>query len=393
VATTLDTLQRFAAVILVSAVFMTAKSAAAGGRLSPVGFDSISGWQSENHAEALEALNRSCYEIIATGHGFKRQALYGGEREDWIHICEAASQASNARQFFEKHFRPFLVEDNERPKGLFTGYYEPEAEGSREQGGEYQVPVYRRPPDLVALKAKDEQQLGLKYGRYVGGKAQAYFTREAIEQGALRGKGLEIAYLKSWEDAFFIHVQGSGRIRLPDGGVIRLAYALKTGLPYTGIGGVLIERGILTRETNSMQSIRAWMKANPQAARELMWLNKSFVFFREIEVADPALGALGAQQVNLTPRRSLAVDRAIWMFGTPVWLSTNTPPEAPGGAQALNRILIAQDTGTAIKGYARGDVFWGWGSEAAQIAGHMKSEGAMIVLLPAPVAKRLGLVP
>lgn len=390
---TRDALRRIFACVLIAVSFMTADSLAANGRLSPLGFDQIAGWQDEDHDEALRAFKRSCQEIIATGHGFKRQARFGGERKDWIAVCEAAASAANPRRFFETQFLAFQVEDADRPAGLFTGYYEPEADGSRKPGGEYQVPMYRRPYDLVALNAEDEKQLGLKYGRYAGGKAQPYFTRAEIEQGALHGKGLEIAYLKSWEDAFFMHVQGSGRVRLPDGSAIRLAYALKTGLPYTGIGGVLIERGILTKQTNSMQAIRAWMKQNRQVARELMWLNKSFVFFREIEIADPSLGALGAQQVNLTPGRSLAIDRSVWMFGTPIWLATSTPPEAPGGAKSFKRMLIAQDTGTAIKGFARGDVFWGWGEEAAQIAGHMKSEGAMIVLLPKSVVERLGLVP
>jgi membrane-bound lytic murein transglycosylase A len=215
-------------------------------------------------------------------------------------------------------------------------------------------------------------------------------TREEIDKGGLAGQGLEVAWLKSWEDCFFIHIQGSGRVRLADGSAIRLAYALKTGHPYTGIGGVLIQRGVLTHENNSMQSIRTWMKAHPQEARELMWLNKSFIFFREIAVEDPKLGALGAEQVNLTPRRSLAIDRAFWMFGMPIWLDTSLPPEA--GGEKFQHLVVAQDTGSAIKGAARGDVYWGWGDQAAYIAGHMKSPGSFTALLPQRVAAALGLL-
>ncbi len=174
---------------------------------------------------------------------------------------------------------------------------------------------------------------------------------------------------------------------------MRLSYGAKSGLPYTGIGGVLADRGILPRETMSMQAIRSWMKDNPRDARALMWENRSFVFFREIELDDPDLGALGAQHVQLTPRRSLAIDRAYWMLGTPVWLDTGVLVDENGTLQPYRGLLIAQDTGSAIKGLARGDVYWGFGEEAARLAGPMKSPGEMIVLLPNPLARRLGLGP
>jgi membrane-bound lytic murein transglycosylase A len=306
-------------------------------------------------------------------------------------VCTKSFAGGDPRHFFETGFRAFQVIDQERRAGLFTGYFEPQAEGSRVRSAIYQVPVYRKPADLVAFEAKAEEVTGLKYGRMVKGKAQAYLVRKDIEQGALQGQGLEIVWLKHWEDAFFIHIQGSGRVKLDSGEVIRLSYAAKTGRPYTAIGGVLIKRGILNAKTNSMQSIRAWMSGHPAEARELMWQNESFVFFREVPVTDETLGALGAQQVHLTPRRSLAVDRATWAFGTPVFLETTLPPEA--GGTTFNHVLVAQDTGTAIKGMARGDVYWGWGEEAAHIAGHMKSQGKMTVLLPLPVAHRLGLLP
>jgi membrane-bound lytic murein transglycosylase A len=355
-----------------------------------VHFDELPDWASDAHDHAFASFRRSAKEILETAHGFKQASRFGGKPADWTKTCERALASDwNARTFFESHFTPLRVVDHERPHGLFTGYYEPEAQGSRTASNEDVVPIYSKPTDLIAFDAAAESTTGLKYGRLLQGKATPYFTREEIEKGALQNRKLEFVWLKSWADAFFIHIQGSGRVRLADGSTVRLAYAAKTGLPYTGIGGVLVKRGILTPETNSMQSIRAWMAENREAARELMWQNQSFVFFREIEIADSKLGALGAQHVNLTPHRSLAVDRSLWAFGTPVWLSTTTPPESPGGSKPFNHLMIAQDTGTAIKGLARGDVYWGWGDTAAQIAGHMKSTGVMTVLLPNALAHAL----
>ncbi len=355
----------------------------------PISVSSLAGWQNDDHAKALETFQRSCREILTTAHGFKRLAKFGGELKDWQALCETALKAQNAKIFFEENFTAFRIHDPDRPQGLYTGYYEPEGEGSLTKTAEYQVPVYSKPQDLVALSETDQTKLGLAYGRMVAGKAAAFFTRKEIEQGALANRGLEIVWLKSWVDAFFIHIQGSGRVRLPNGKIIRLAYAAKTGQPYTGIGGVLLAKGVGTKDTMSMELLRNWMKAHPADARELMWTNKSYIFFRQIEVPSAGLGALGAQQVNLTPLRSLAVDRSIWMFGTPIWIDTRTPPEA--GAKPFQHLMVAQDTGTAIKGYVRGDVYWGWGADASFNAGHMKSAGTMVVLLPKLVAARLKL--
>ena len=355
--------------------------------LNAISFAQIEGWSIDDHDAALAAFRRSCEEIVECGHGFKREVRFGGKRSDWLKACEGATHAKSAQQFFEEEFVALKVTDAVRPEGLFTGYYEPEAEGSRTQRNGYDVPIYRKPDDLVSFDQVTEKQINLKYGRTVQGGPAGYFTRREIEEGALRGRGLEIVWLKSWVDAFFIHVQGSGRIRFEDGSTMRLAYGAKTGQPYTGIGGLLVERGVLTRDNMSMQALRKWMKDNPRGARELMWENKSFVFFREVKVDDPSLGAPGAQKVPLTPLRSMAVDRSLWMFGTPIWLDAKVPSGAAGEMQSFRHLMIAQDTGTAIKGHVRGDVYWGWGEKAALIAGHMKSPGSMIVLLP----KKLGL--
>jgi membrane-bound lytic murein transglycosylase A len=352
-------------------------------------FQAIAGWAEGDHRTALLAFRRSCAEIEATGHAFARKVAYGGTRREWLAICGRIEAARDARGFFEASFTPLIVRDPERPQGLFTGYYEPEAEGSLKPGGAYKVPLYAKPADLIAFDARTRKRLGLDYGRNVDGKPEPYLSRREIEEGGLEGRDLELVWLKDWADAFFIQVQGSGRVRLPDGKVMRLGYAAKTGLPYTAIGGLLIERGVVAREDMSMQAIRAWMRENPKDARELMWENKSYVFFRKVESSDPRLGPPGAQNVALTPFHSLAVDRSLWMFGTPVWLDTQAPKGENGTLVPFRNLMVAQDTGTAIKGHARGDVFWGSGEEAALAAGHMKSPGLMIVLLPKTLAKRL----
>lgn len=364
--------------------------------LSAIRFSDLAGWSDDDHAAALSTWALSCREIIDHGRSFSRKASYAGRRQDWLDPCTAALKLAGsadrqaARTFFERNFTPVLVSDPNNPIGLFTGYFEPEVAGSRTQSADYTVPVYARPKDLVAFNAAQRKKTGLKYGRIVAGKPRAYLSRQKIESGALAGKGLEIAWLKSPVDAFFMHVQGSGRVRLPDGKSLRLGFAGKSGLPYTSIGAVLIKRGEVTREQMSMQAIRRWMADNPDGARRLMWHNKSFIFFRELKLDSPALGPLGAQQVQLTPQRSLAVDRRFWALGTPMWLETSLP-QADNTTVKFHRLMVAQDTGSAIRNRIRGDIFFGAGDQAAQRAGHMKHPGRLIALMPRAVVRRLGL--
>lgn len=380
--------KRLAALALILVTLVTPALARA--NFEVVNFAALNGWYGDDHEAALSAFRRSCEEIINHGRGFTRPVQYGGVRADWLSVCRKAQKTSNAREFFETEMTALRVSDSDRPEGLFTGYFEPEALGSRTPSKEYLVPIFAKPPDLVTFDAKEQKATGgLRYGRYVDGKPTAYFTRREIEEGALQGRGLEIVWLRYWSDAFFIQVQGSARIRFADGTSTRLAFSAKTGLPYTAIGGVLVERGEIAKEALSMQAILAWMRKDPKAARELMWENKSFVFFRELDLPDPGLGAPGAQMVQLTPLRSLAVDRGLWAFGTPVWVDSYVPAENGEKGPAFRHLMIAQDTGTAIKGAARGDVYWGWGVEAARTAGHMKSQGSMVVLLPKALARKL----
>lgn len=361
------------------------------GQLTLSNLSDLEGWDGHDHEMSRDAFRLSCREMLEQGSGFKRLVRFGGSPSSWRSTCLSAFEAGSARNYFERMFRVYRVHDEERPEGLFTGYYEPEVDGSRSRSDEFHVPVYRRPPDLVTFRNEDAARSGLGYGRLAAGVPVPYLTRREIEEGALAGRGLEIVWLRDWADAFFMQIQGSGRVRLAEGGTMRLSYAAKSGHAYTGIGGLLVQRGLVGEEAMSMQAIRAWMAANPEDARELMWENRSFVFFREIDLEDPERGALGAQHVQLTPRHSLAVDRSFWTLGTPVWLDTLAPLGKDNAMAPFRQLLIAQDTGSAIKGLARGDVYWGFGDRAAQIAGPMKSGGIMSVLLPHAVADELGL--
>jgi len=379
------------ALVLVSAGSATLQARV----LTPVDYARLPGWTADAHGEAFATFRRSCTEIVAAGRGFRSSSHLSGDRGHWLPICQQALAQPEripdgaARSFFERHFSPYQVIAPKGGEGLFTGYFEPEFEGSLQPGGPYAVPLYARPADLVDFDAATAKRLGVPSGRVVAGKPQPYWTRREIEQGALRGRGLELVWLKHWEDAFFLQIQGSGRIRLPDGRTIRVGYAAKTGRPYTPIGRILVERGELARDQVSMQTIRAWLARHPEQARSLMWENESFVFFRRVDAGRPDLGPVGAQDVQLTPGRSLAVDRSLYAYGTPVWLDTAVPSLRSGGLEPMRRLLIAQDTGTAIKGHVRGDVFWGAGEQAAHIAGLMRSPGRMFILLPRTMAASL----
>lgn len=340
--------------------------------LTPAAFADLPGWEEDDPSGALAAFLRSCRRMKSPA-------------------CEAASRvqtaaADTARTFFETHFQPFAVSAGDDPEGLFTGYYEPLLRGSRERSERYRVPLYVRPPELVMVDLGDfrEELKGQRIaGKVEEGELVPYPDRRAIEEGALAGRDLELVWVDDPVDAFFLQIQGSGRVRLDDGGddgrEMRVGYAAQNGHPYFAIGKDLVERGALTKEEVSMQSIRRWLEQNPDLADDVMARNASYVFFEELEGEGP----LGAQGVPLTPGRSLAVDLKHWQLGAPVWLDTRAPSPREGAPdRPLRRLMIAQDTGGAIRGVVRGDVFWGHGDEAAEVAGRMKHPGRMWVLLP-----------
>ena len=357
--------------------------------LTRVSFTDLPGWPDDDPSEALSAFQRSC------GRWAKQAAdkSVGGERSvagtvaDWRPACAAAAAtpatATAARSFFETAFSPFAVSDGTKPDGLFTGYYEPRLQGSRVRDGRYRYPLYRRPADLVSvdLGQFDPELQGRRVaGRVEEGRLVPYADRAAIDRGALAGRDLELLWVDDPVDRFFLEIQGSGQIEMPDGAITRVGYADQNGRPYRAIGKDLIEIGAIPREQVSMQAIRAWLEANPGQAPAMMAKNGSYVFFRETQGQAGAPGPVGAQGVPLTPGRSLAVDRKFLPLGAPLWLDTTSPD--PAGERPLRRIVIAQDTGGAIRGPVRGDVFWGAGPQAAALAGAMKSPGRLFILLP-----------
>lgn len=365
------------------------KNAAAetvGTNLQRVAFGDLPDWRDDAMSQALPALESSCKILNAkpadapVGSG----GLAGVARE-WRAPCKALASAGASdkalRDAVEAWFVPFAVADADGRDGLFTGYYEPELRGARKRSAAYAVPLYRTPPDLVSAEIAGET----KVGRMVEGELQPYHTRKAIDAGALAGRRLELLWLDDPIDAFFLQIQGSGRVRLAEGGSLRVGYAASNGLPPTIIGRILVERGELTRQEASMQTVRQWLRDHPADATALMQMNDRYIFFREI----PGEGPLGALGAPLTAGRSLAVDSKLLPLAAPLWLDTTYPDGTPEAGQPLRRLVVAQDTGSAIKGAVRGDLYWGSGEDALRYAGPMKQRGRYYLLLPKTVADRM----
>lgn len=309
-------------------------------------FEDLTGWEEDNHQEALDVFASTCRDM---------------KQPEWKALCALAHEGQEAKAFFERFFYPVMVDDGE--EALFTGYYEPELRGARAQGGVYQYPLYRMPSDI---------------------RVPWLSRREIEENAALAGRGLEIAWIENPVDVFFLQVQGSGRVRLPDGSMIRVGYAGANGRNYSSVGLELVRRGIFERHQVSADVIRNWVAANPKDGRELLWTNDSYVFFREVNEVPPEFGPLGAMNRSVTTMRTLAVDPAYIPLGAPVWMEKQ-------GQDPLNRLMVAQDTGSAIKGAQRADVFIGTGAEAGREAGRIKDGGRLIVLMP--IQQALALLP
>ncbi len=359
--------------------------------LRPVGYDDLLGWNADHHGEALRAFVRSCEKMLWRKPSAAIGGVIPGTNDAWRDACEAAGARDiqdhrAARHFFEDWFRPYAVLNNGRERGLFTGYFEPELAGSLEPGNGYDVALYGRPADLVtvSLGRFHENLAGERIaGRVVDGTLIPYPNRAQIDNGALQGQNLELVWVNSAVDAFFLHIQGSGRVRLDNGEARRIGYAASNGQPYLAIGRSLVRRGELSREEVSMQSIRAWLEANPAAAPRVMRENNSYIFFRWLGGKNAKLGPEGAQGVPLLAGRSLAIDRRFLPLGAPIWLEALAPNGDPAKSdRMLRRLLISQDTGGAIRGPVRGDVFWGTGHTAGEIAGRMNHQGRYWLMLP-----------
>ena len=360
-------------------------------RLTATSFANLPGWQSERHGEAIAALQGSCRRWAGMRDGTPLTG-WPGVVQDFREICRIArgltpDNHARARRFFETHFTPHQMSKGDNARALVTAYFEPILHGSTQRSQRFATPLYRKPEDLISVDLSDFHKKwdGEKIvGRVEGNRFIPYYARREIDQGILSGRGLEILWVDDPVDAFFLHIQGSGRVVLEDGRVMRVGYAGKNGHRYASIGRKLIEMGELPKHGASMKRIRDWIRRNPRKMRSIFSVNRSYIFFRPVEVPLNQ-GPIGAMQVPLTAGRSIAVDPKHNPLGIPIYLALDSG--VPTGA--LNRIVIAQDTGGVIKGPIRGDFFWGSGDKAGQLAGSMRGTGKWFVLMPNIIAARL----
>lgn len=348
--------------------------------LKAANWSDLPGWSNDNAlTEATPALLQSCSAL--------------GKKAGWQDACDGIRNLSETdrknpvtlRNYYQKYYKPYqLVQNDGATNGLFTGYYEPLLQGAAQKTDKARYPVYGTPPNLLTIELGDlfpELKGKRVRGRLSGdNKVVPYWTREQIEADPSRMNAKTLAWVDDPIELFFLQIQGSGRIQMPDGNRIRVGYADQNGQPYQGIGNVLIKRGALTADTASMQGIQSWARKNPQSVQDVLNNNPSYVFFRILptDPKNPDAGPPGALGVPLTPGRSIAIDPRATPLGAPVWLDTTYP----NSNKPLQRLVMAQDTGGAIKGAVRADFFWGFGPEAGKQAGGMKQSGQMWVLLP-----------
>jgi membrane-bound lytic murein transglycosylase A len=361
--------------------------------LQAVGFDALEGWGDDDPSSLFEVM-ANCRRHIFETKPYRTGSL-GLTSADLLPLLEEAetfhpSSAREARAFFEKRCQPFRIVRADGNSGFVTAFYEPEIEVSATPDAAFRFPIYRRPDDLIDLDDQNRPATldsTYAFARLRDGLIDAYPDRRAIDQGYLDNCGLEIAWAKSKVDLFFVHVQGAARLRYPDGGIGRITYAAKAGHPFSAIGKLLIDRGEIDRADISMQSIRAWLAAHPDQIDEILWHNRSYIFFREASVDDPNAGPIAAAKVPLLAGRSLAVDRLIHTFGFPFFISSATLTHLDGG-KPFQRLMLALDTGSAIVGPARGDIFTGSGYAAGELAGTVRNDADFAILVPNAAAAR-----
>ena len=358
-----------------------------GSQYSPVAWGDIAGWKDDDHLQAYKAFRVSCKPIAAQHNLPAEPKALGTSLRDPCRAARALeiSDGARAKAFFEEHFLPLRISRLGEGDGFVTGYYEPVIDGSRTQTDVYTVPVYRRPSNLFvrgfnqsSSSLPNKGQVFRKIGRR---KLVPYYDRAEIEDGAIAGRGLEICWLKNQTDLLFTQIQGSARVRLEDGSTIRINYDAHNGYPYTAVGRILIDRGIIPKEQMSMQKIREWMDQNPDGAKEVRRQNRAYVFFREVQLSDKD-EAVGAQGVPLTPGRSIAVDKALHVYGTPFFIEGELPIKSEQSKTPFRRLMIAQDTGSAIVGPARADLYFGAGVEAGKVSGRLRHNMHFVILVP-----------
>jgi len=360
-----------------------------------VDFKYLPGWEQAQLTKSLVTFQTSCKafvkqdpELVVGTQHIDLQA------KDWQPACQAAllldkPDEKTARLFFQTWFSPVEFYDNKPVQGLFTGYFMPLLKGSLTKTKKYHVPLYELPDNIVSIDLGmffAELKNRKTYGRLVGNKIYPFYTRAQINKGAIKDHAKVLVWLDSPIDRLFLEIQGSGIVEFEDGKRMYVGYNGQNGQPYTPIAGVLIKKGVMTKHNASMQAIKRYLEAHPKQMDTVINQNKSFVFFRKLNLD----AALGSQGVALTPGYSLAIDRQWIPMGAPLWLCTTRPDsKKPDENKPMQRLMIAQDTGGAIKGKVRGDVFWGGGEKATLIAGHMKNEGHYWLLLPKHAVPRL----
>ena len=365
------------------------------GQYAPLAWKDIVGWAADNHVLAYKAFRISCASIAVQRNPPTDSRALGASLSE---PCRAAksrdiTENAKARAFFEMNFRPLQISRLGDDAGFVTGYYEPIVDGSRTRTDVYNVPVYRRPSNLFvrgfnqdAVSLPNKGQVFRKIGRR---KLVPYYDRGEIEDGAIAGRGLEICWLKNQTDLLFAQIQGSARIRIEDGSTIRINYDAHNGYPYMAVGRILIDRGIVPKEQMSMQRIREWMDQNPDGANEVRRQNRAYVFFRQVSLSDKD-EPVGAQGVPLTPGRSIAVDKSLHVYGTPFFIEGELPIESEQSKTPFGRLMVAQDTGSAITGPARADIYYGAGAEAGRVSGRFRHNMRFVMLVPKsldPVAR------
>ncbi len=353
----------------------------------PLAWTDIAGWNEDDHLAAYRTFRASCRPIAAQHDPPADPKALGTSLRDPCRDARSLDlfDGAKAKAFFEGHFLPLRISKLGDSDGFVTGYYEPIFDGSLTQNEVYNVPVYRRPSNLFVRGFKQDAaglpnkgQVFRKIGRR---KLVPYYDRAEIEDGAIAGRGLEICWLKDQTDLLFAQIQGSARVRLDDGSTVRINYDAHNGYPYTAVGRILIDRGIIPKEQMSMQKIREWMEQDPNAADELRRQNRSYVFFREVQLSDKD-EAVGAQGVPLTPGRSIAVDKSLHVYGTPFFIEGELPIESERSKTPFHRLMIAQDTGSAIIGPARADLYFGAGVDAGKVSGRLKHSMHFVMLVP-----------
>ncbi|MBX9466496.1 transglycosylase [Rhizobium sp. WL3] len=362
-------------------------------RLRPVSFEDLPGWRLDDPSSLWAAMT-DCGNYLQSVKPYKAGAL-GLTADDLAPLLERASRASprdskEARSFFERETRPFRIEPNNTRSGVVTAFYEPELAVSDAQDDEYRHPIYRRPLDLVDVTETNrpaDLDPTYAFAMQTDEGLVPYPDRRSIDQGWLEGRRLEIAWARSKVDVFFAHVQGAARLRYPDGRLRRITYAAKAGHPFSGIGRLLIDLGEIPETKISMQSIRTWLGEHPERIDEILWHNRSYIFFREAEVEDLSRGPIAAAKVPLIAGRSLAIDRQIHTFGFPFFIHARGLTHMDGGRD-FARTMLALDTGSAIVGPARGDIFTGSGDEAGELAGAVHNQADFYILIPKQAAER-----